>query len=170
MLVGTIDSAAAVDHRERLFAWDSDDLHAAIAQTVLPWAERGLPQATPPARRALVGLSLGAAHAAAELARADGLFGGFVLLSPTTYACPDLAKRVAFLPQAAAKTRRAYVSTGRLDAETYAVPLVRLLRGAGVATASVQTDGDHDFANWDAQWPAVLAWWHGGDHPTTATP
>ena len=47
-----------------------------------------------------------------------------------------------------------------LDAETYTRSLIPLLRGADVPTTSVTTDGDHDFANWDAQWPQLLAWLH----------
>ena len=160
VLVGTIDSAANVDHRDRLFACGTDALRGALAQTVLPWAEGDLPAAIPPARRTLVGLSLGAAHAAHELTREDSPFASFVLLSPITYSCDGLAREIAFLSAAFAKTRRAYVSTGVLDAETYTRPLLPLLRGAGVATALVETDGDHDFANWDAQWPRVLAWLH----------
>ena len=160
VLVGTIDSAAHVDHRARLFACGTDALRDALAQTVLPWAEGDLPAAIPPARRTLIGLSLGAAHAAYELTREDSRFASFVLLSPITYDCDGLAREIAFLSAAFAKTRRAYVSTGVLDAETYTRSLIPLLRGADVPTTSVTTDGDHDFANWDAQWPQLLAWLH----------
>ena len=174
VLIGTIDSAANVDHRQHLFGCDNDELHEAFAKTLIPWAEDSTGRAFNSSDRTLIGLSLGGAHAATELTRDDALFGNFVLLSPITYACPDLARRVAFLSAAferseeacpelveRAKTRRAYLSTGRLDAETYAEPLDALLRGAGVETEFVQTEGDHDFANWDAQWDSVLAWLHG---------
>ena len=158
VLIGTIDSAANVDHRQQLFGCDNDDLHEAFAKTLIPWAEESLDRALGPDQRTLVGLSLGAAHAATELTHEEALFGSYVLLSPITYDCPDLARRIAFLSSASAKTRRAYISTGRLDAETYAVPLTSLLQGAGVETKFVQTEGDHDFANWDGQWEGVLRW------------
>ena len=170
VLVGTVDSATNVDHRRTLFACGNEAWRAALAEAVLPWAEAGLPTPIVPTQRTLVGLSLGGAHAAHELTRADAVFGTFVLFSPITYDCPDLARQLAFTSAAYAKTRRAYVSTGRLDAESYALPLARLLEGAGMSTALVHTDGDHDFANWWAQWPRVLAWLHGAEAGADARP
>ena len=157
VLVSTIDPATGEDVRERFFDCDGPGARF-FTEEFVPHVERDRPLASAAASRVLVGASFGAMSAAALSAEPDSPFGVYVLLSPITFQCPGLLERIAFLEGAAAKTRRAFVTTGTHDAEVYAEPLAAMYAAVGVEAHYVHTEGGHEFATWFAVLGDALAW------------
>ena len=151
VFVSTIAPLSGEDLRNDYFFCNADYL-AFFAKELLPAAENRMPKKFQAKERCLVGISFGGLNAAYFSAHTD-LFGGYGLLSPVTYPCEKVVQDLVF---SSAKNLRIYLSTGRNDAENYLRPLERIYKNKGHKVKTVQTEGGHDFANWNEQVTALL--------------
>lgn len=104
--------------------------------------------------RVLVGVSFGALNAAYFSAKSDNLFQNYALLSPITYPYKQLLQDIVFSKN---ENLTIFLSSGTWDAEKYVEELVQIYKTKGHQIQTIQTDGGHDFENWNQQWETVLS-------------
>lgn len=104
--------------------------------------------------RSLVGVSFGGLNAAYFSAQSQDLFQNYALLSPITYPGKKLMQYIAFSPN---QSLRIYMSTGKLDAENYLIPLKQMYETKDYTLKIFHNDGGHNFENWKQQLENVLS-------------
>ncbi|HAS47197.1 MAG TPA: hypothetical protein DCS93_42335 [Microscillaceae bacterium] len=142
----------ATDFREEYFFCNQNYLDF-FAQELIPTIEDKLGVRFLAKNRGLVGVSFGGLNAAYFSAKSKDLFQNYALLSPITYPGKKLMQHIAFSSN---QNLRIFLSTGKLDAENYLVPLQQMYQSKGYTLAVLNTGGDHSFDNWRQQLEAVL--------------
>ncbi len=158
IFISTIDPTTGIDHRNEYFFCNPDYLQF-IDSIVIPAVEERLDVSSKPSDRSLIGLSFGGLNAAYFSASSQS-FQNFALLSPVTYPCPTVERKILFSENA---DLRVWLSTGRNDAERYVETLAAAYRGKDFEIEILETDGGHDFANWRQQLAAVLLFLETGE-------
>ena len=151
VFVSTIHPGSGADLRNEYFFCNPDYLTFFIEE-LMPAVEGGWPVPFTPRDRSLVGFSFGGLNVAYFSAHTDA-FGGYGLLSPITYPCEDILRDIVF---STTQELSIFLSTGTNDAETYLRPLERFYRNKKYTIKTVQTEGGHDFANWNGQLRELL--------------
>lgn len=151
VLVSTINRASEKDLRNQFFFCNPDYLRF-FETELIPFSEAKHGGLRTPSERSLVGISFGGLNAAYFSARTD-LFGNYALLSPVTYPCKDVIADISF---SAGKDLKIVLSTGRNDAERYVDELEGIYKSKGHKLSTIETNGQHDFENWNGQWEHVL--------------
>ncbi|MEM6804542.1 MAG: alpha/beta hydrolase-fold protein [Bacteroidota bacterium] len=143
IFLSSIDPQTRIDHRNEYFFCNENYLDF-FEKELIPAIE-GKSKQTP--ERYLVGVSFGGLNAAYFAAHTDK-FQGYALLSPISYPCEKLNQNLAF---SQFSNYKVYLSTGKMDAESYVESLYPMLRSKTENIKLVHTKGGHDFDNWNAQ-------------------
>ncbi len=151
VLVSTINRASEKDLRNQFFFCNPDYLRF-FETELIPFSEAKHGGLRTPSERSLVGISFGGLNAAYFSAMTD-LFGNYALLSPVTYPCKDVIADISF---SASKELKIVLSTGKNDAERYVDELEGIYKSKGHTLSTIETNGQHDFENWNGQWKHVL--------------
>ena len=148
VFVSSIHPETGKDLREQHF-FCNDSYLAFFQQELIPHIEQTISKQP---QRHLIGVSFGALNAAFFAAKSS-YFRGFALLSPITYPCPDLNQQLTFSKQ---RNYKLYLSTGKLDAENYVEALLPMFKFNTKTIKVVQTEGGHDFENWNRQLETLI--------------
>ncbi|WP_350292659.1 alpha/beta hydrolase-fold protein [uncultured Croceitalea sp.] len=151
VLVSTIDRSSEKDLRNQFFFCNLDYLRFFESELV-PFAEAKHGGLRTPSERSLVGISFGGLNAAYFSAKTN-IFGNYALLSPVTYPCKGVIADISF---STGKDLKIVLSTGKNDAERYVDELEGMYRSKGHTLSTIETNGQHDFENWNGQWKHVL--------------
>jgi enterochelin esterase-like enzyme len=159
VFVSTIDAVTKEDKRNTYF-FCNDDYLRFFEEELIPRVEGSLSYFDTaqhklyrtPANRSLVGISFGGLSAAYFSGKTT-LFQNYALLSPITYPCKEALSSIAFSEN---KDLNIFISTGTNDAENYVGPLTQLYTSKGYRIENLNTEGTHDFENWNGQWEEVL--------------
>lgn len=147
VFVSTIDKKTGQDFRNRYF-FNNPDYLKFFEKELVPKFEGDIGRRFVPNNRVLLGISFGGLNAAYFSSRTK-LFKKYALLSPITYPKrEELMKELAF---SKLEDLRVYISTGTLDAETYAKELHKMYKSKKYRLKCIQTGGGHDFKNWNNQ-------------------
>ncbi len=155
IFVSTIDPETGEDHRNTYF-FCNENFVTFFEQELAPQVEKVLDVEAKPERRSLIGISFGGLNAAYFSGNSD-LFKNYALLSPITYPCDTYLKSIAFREGG---NLNIFISTGKQDAEHYVKPLKAIYESKGHRIKFLQTEGAHDFKNWNNQLEEVLNFLH----------
>jgi enterochelin esterase family protein len=163
--------AALTQSPDRTTEYVDDSRHATfVTEELLPMLESRHAVAPEPARRVLMGASLGAVASLSTAERAPHAFGGLVLKSGSFVvdrrklaARGDVFRRVnefvEGLSEAERLTRRAYVTCGRYEGlASENRQIAAFLRQTGVRTRYVEPKDAHHWQNWRDQIRDGLVW------------
>ncbi|WP_165395250.1 alpha/beta hydrolase [Flagellimonas allohymeniacidonis] len=151
VFVSTVDRVSGQDYRNENFFCNPSYIRFFESELV-PFVEKGHEKGKSSFERSLVGISFGGLNAAYFSARTD-LFGNYALLSPVIYPCKKVISDISFSQN---KSLRIILTTGKNDAENYVDELERIYGSKGYELSTIETNGQHDFNNWNAQWRYVL--------------
>jgi|GEM_PF-5693729 len=152
VFISTVDPHTAVDKRNTYFFCNPDYL-GFFEEELIPTVEGRLSLRPNPNERSLIGISFGGLNAAYFSGKTD-LFKNYGLLSPITYPCKEALAAIAFSKN---KDLRIFISTGTNDAESYVGPLYQLYTSKGYTVERMQTQGAHDFKNWNRQLETLIS-------------
>ncbi len=163
--------AALTQSPDRMIEYVDDPRHVKfVTDDLLPALETNFRVAAEPARRVLMGASLGAVASLSVAARAPRVFGGVVLKSGSFIfdrnlleTRAELFARVSEFVGGLSKderlSHRAFVTCGRYEGLVGENRrMAAFLRRAGVATRYVESRDSHHWHNWRDQIRAGLMW------------
>lgn len=153
VFVSTIDEDTGTDHRNDYF-FCNDDYFSFFEKELIPTIEKHLNQPFEANDRSLIGVSFGGLNAVYFSAKSEK-FQSFGLLSPITYPCKSVLQNIVFSKNEGLKI---FISTGKNDAENYVKPLQSMYQSKDYQIKFLQTDGGHDFDNWNGQMAELLSY------------
>ena len=151
VFVSTVHPETGEDHRNEYFFCNEHYLHF-FEEELIPTVEEKIKQSFSPKNRSLIGISFGGLNAAYFSAHSPS-FKKYGLLSPITYPRKEVFQDITFSTQTDLKI---YLSTGKDDAERYVKSLHATYQQKDYKLQVVETEGEHDFQNWNSQWEQLL--------------
>ena len=149
--VSSVNERTGTNDRDRFFFCNDEYLHF-FEDAIISEVEQAIGRSFSPKDRNLIGISFGGLNGAFFAAKSSR-FKNYALLSPITYPCDQIHASIAF---SEVQEARVFISTGTNDAENYAVPLAELFRSKDFEVEYSQTQGSHDFENWNGQLVEVI--------------
>lgn len=151
VFVSTIDAKTNEDKRNTYFFCNEKYMQF-FEKELAPTIESQLSRKLKPKERSLIGISFGGLNAVYFSGKTE-LFQNYALLSPITYPCKEALSSIAFSEN---ENLNIFISTGKNDAENYVGPLTQLYKSKGYTVENLETEGAHDFDNWNGQMEQVL--------------
>ena len=134
VFVSTIDAKTSQDKRNTYFFCNEKYMQF-FEKELAPTIESQLSRKLKPKERSLIGISFGGLNA--------------VYFSGKTEALSS----IAFSEN---ENLNIFISTGKNDAENYVGPLTQLYKSKGYTVENLETEGAHDFNNWNGQMEQML--------------
>ncbi|WP_299433551.1 alpha/beta hydrolase-fold protein [uncultured Aquimarina sp.] len=153
VFISTIDPESKKDLRNYFF-FNNPKYLDFFESELIPRIETSLTSTLfEPKDRSLIGISFGGLNAAYFSAKSKK-FKNFALLSPITYPKKEeLIKAITFSEN---KNLKIFLSTGTNDAENYVKDLKAIYLSKGYKIKTLQTEGSHDFKNWNGQLTEII--------------
>lgn len=145
VFISTIDKVSGIDYRDEYFFCNA--MYTKFLETeLIPTIESKMDGQYLSIHRSIVGISFGGLNATWLLTSTS--FGGYGILSPITYPCPDILSKIVFSDLS---KKHVILSSGKNDAEVYMQPISNLLKPRCKRLKTINTNGGHDFENWIGQ-------------------
>ncbi|MEO0525641.1 MAG: alpha/beta hydrolase-fold protein [Bacteroidota bacterium] len=156
VFVSSRDPLTGKDHRNTYF-FSNPDYLSFFEKELIPKVEKGIGRTFNMENRSLVGISFGGLNGAYFSAKSK-MFKKYGLLSPVTYPRKSVIQDIAFSKN---KDLHIFLSTGTNDAESYVPPLENIYKSKGYTVKTLQTEGGHDFKNWNGQLKELMVFLSG---------